>query len=147
MIHCMLADRPAPPKAPRGLLSLKDYTSVHAALELCVYWGVLPNLEPGVGAQDAEARPLPKAVRVHRRLLLWGVQFARHYGVAQEAAAFQLVSRGCDCDMKQSCSLSSASAERLMLSCTGCADANDGSPAKGCTVGSVCPNAAAAVHK
>jgi hypothetical protein len=82
---------PAAPVAPRGLLSLRDYAAVHVALDLIVYWGVLPALEPGVGAYEAEQRPIAKAVRVNRRLLLWGVEDARHRGLMLQAAAHQLM--------------------------------------------------------
>jgi hypothetical protein len=83
--------RPAAPVAPRDLLSLRDYAAVHVALDLIVYWGVLPALEQGVGAYEAEQRPIAKAVRVHRRLLLWGVEDARHRGLMLQAAAHQLM--------------------------------------------------------
>lgn len=62
----------APPRPPKGLLSLRDYTVIHAALEIVVHWGLTPVLEPGVGVFDAEKRPRSRAVKLSRRVLQWG---------------------------------------------------------------------------
>lgn len=59
----------APPRPPKGLLSLRDYTVVHSALELVVHWGMCPRLESGVGVFDADRRPRSRAVKLSRRVL------------------------------------------------------------------------------
>lgn len=65
----------APPRPPKGLLSLRDYTVIHAALEIVVHWGVSPLLEPGVGVFDADKRPRSRAVKLSSRVLhYWGEQ-------------------------------------------------------------------------
>eukprot|EP00611_Tribonema_gayanum_P002636 TRINITY_DN1199_c0_g1_i3.p1 TRINITY_DN1199_c0_g1~~TRINITY_DN1199_c0_g1_i3.p1 ORF type:complete len:275 (-),score=100.96 TRINITY_DN1199_c0_g1_i3:1425-2249(-) len=79
------------PKAPRGLLSLRDYSAVHTALELLVFWAIIPAVEPGVGPFDPETRPPAKAVKVHRRLLLWGLSYASKKGMVTQEAAGQLL--------------------------------------------------------
>lgn len=62
----------APPRPPKGLLSLRDYTVIHTALEMVVFWGLAPVLEPGVGVFDADKRPRSRAIKVSRRILRWG---------------------------------------------------------------------------
>ncbi|CAN0276322.1 unnamed protein product, partial [Laminaria digitata] len=59
----------APPRPPKGLLSLRDYTVIHAALEVVVHWGLVPVLEPGVGVFQADKRPRSRAVKISRRVL------------------------------------------------------------------------------
>ncbi|CAM9723733.1 unnamed protein product, partial [Hapterophycus canaliculatus] len=68
--------RAAPPRPPKGLLSLRDYTVIHAALEIVVHWGLLPVLEPGVGMFDLGQRPRSRAVKISHRVL--------HYWAAGE---------------------------------------------------------------
>lgn len=62
----------APPRPPKGLLSLRDYTVIHSALKIVVQWGLSPVLEPGVGVFDADERPRSRAVTLSRRVLQWG---------------------------------------------------------------------------
>lgn len=62
-----------PPRPPKGLLSLRDYTVIHAALEVVVHWGLGPVLEPGVGVFEVDKRPRSRAVKISRRVLhYWG---------------------------------------------------------------------------
>ena len=64
---------PPPPRPPKGLLSLRDYTVIHAALEVVVHWGLGALLEPGVGVFEIDKRPRSRAVRISRRVLHhWG---------------------------------------------------------------------------
>ena len=69
--HPMLRRRGSapPPRPPKGLLSLRDYTVVHAALEIVVHWGMAPMLEPGLGSFDFDKRPRSRAVKISRRVL------------------------------------------------------------------------------
>ena len=63
----------APPRPPKGLLSLRDFTVIHAALEIVVHWGLGPVLEPGVGVLQMDKRPRSRAVKISRRVLhYWG---------------------------------------------------------------------------
>ncbi|CAN0240906.1 unnamed protein product [Pylaiella littoralis] len=74
----------APPRAPKGLLSLRDYAVIHTALEIVVHWGLVPALEPGVGVFEAEKRPQSRAVRISRRVLhFWGTEKCYHPPVGQ----------------------------------------------------------------
>ncbi|CAM9425820.1 unnamed protein product, partial [Choristocarpus tenellus] len=69
------------PQAPRGLLSLRDYTVIHVALDIVVCWGIAPLLQNGVGAFEVAQRPRSKAVKVDRKLLLWGADYhQRRFG-------------------------------------------------------------------
>lgn len=55
-------------------MSLRDYTVIHAALEIVVHWGVVPVLEPGVGVFEYDKRPRSRAVKLSRRVLhFWGL--------------------------------------------------------------------------
>ncbi len=79
-----------PPRPPPDLLSLRDLACLHAALEVIVFWGIFPCLKPGVGQSTPEARQISKAVRIHRRVRLWGLEVARTEGISSMSAAFQL---------------------------------------------------------
>ncbi len=79
-----------PPQPPPDLLSLRDLTCLHTVLEVIVFWGIFPCLEPGVGQSTPEARQISKAVRLHRRVRLWGLEVARAEGVSSVSAALQL---------------------------------------------------------
>lgn len=71
--------RAAPPRPPKGLLSLRDYTVIHAALEIMVHWGLVPVLEPGVGVFDLDKRPRSRAVKISRRVLhYWATEGKQH---------------------------------------------------------------------
>lgn len=60
---------PPPPRPPKGLLSLRDYTVIHSALEIVVHWGLCPQLESGVGVFGPDRRPRSRAIKISRRLL------------------------------------------------------------------------------
>ncbi len=79
-----------PPQPPPDLLSLRDLSCLHSVLEITVLWGIFPCLEPGVGQSIPEARQISKAVRLHRRVRLWGLEVARAEGVSSVSAALQL---------------------------------------------------------
>ncbi|CAN0543150.1 unnamed protein product, partial [Ectocarpus sp. 8 AP-2014] len=68
----------APPRPPKGLLSLRDYTVIHAALEVVVHWGLVPVLEAGVGVFEADKRPRSRAVKISRRVLHYWSAEKRH---------------------------------------------------------------------
>ncbi len=85
-----LQARSTKPTPPPDLLSLRDLSCLHAALEIIVLWAVYPCLEPSVGQSTPEARQVSKAVRIHRRVRLWGLEVARSEGVSSVSAAFQL---------------------------------------------------------
>ena len=77
------------PPAPRGLLSIADYTDVACILEFLVCVSILPNLESKVlPAAEERARYLPKSLggRLHRRSLEWG-SAVRFKGEAGKTAA------------------------------------------------------------
>eukprot|EP00752_Nemacystus_decipiens_P002917 g2714.t1 len=62
-----------PPRPPKGLLSLRDYTVIHAALQVVVHWGLGAVLEPGVGVFETDQRPRSRAVKISGRVLrYWG---------------------------------------------------------------------------
>lgn len=76
----------APPRPPKGLMSLRDYTVIHAALEIVVHWGVVPVLETGVGVFEYDKRPRSRAVKLSRRVLhFWGLGEGRGGGRASSA--------------------------------------------------------------
>lgn len=55
-------------------MSLRDYTVIHAALEIVVHWGMVPVMEPGVGVFEYDKRPRSRAVKISRRVLhFWGM--------------------------------------------------------------------------
>lgn len=71
----------APPRPPKGLLSLRDYTVIHAALEVVAHWGLVPVLEAGVGVFEADKRPRSRAVKISRRVLhYWSAEKRRVTG-------------------------------------------------------------------
>lgn len=72
IVHTFFRQNRAPPRPPKGLLSLRDYTVIHAALEIVVHWGITPVLEPGVGVFDAEKRPRSRVIKISHRVLQWG---------------------------------------------------------------------------
>jgi hypothetical protein len=78
------------PIAPRDLLSLRDLACLYSAAELLIQWGLLPCLEPGVGGGEPETRFLPKAVRIHPRVLHWGYKITRERGIEVRVASNQL---------------------------------------------------------
>ncbi len=79
-----------PPQPPPDLLSLRGLACIHSVLEVVVLWGIFPCLEPGVGQSAPEARQISKAIRLHRRVRLWGLEVARAEGVSSVSAALQL---------------------------------------------------------
>ncbi len=65
------------PNAPRGLLSLLNYTDIACLLELTVCTSILPLLEKNVQSHIIErSKKLPKSLagRLHRKSLHWGME-------------------------------------------------------------------------
>ena len=72
----IVSRRKKKPDAPRGLLSLSNYTDIACLLELVICTGILPLLERHVQSPVVErTRHLPKSLagRLHRKSLLWGM--------------------------------------------------------------------------
>ena len=65
------------PIAPRGLLSLANYTDIACLLELIVCTSIMPLLEPFILSKvEDRCKTIPRAMagRIPRRSLLWGTE-------------------------------------------------------------------------
>lgn len=59
------------PRAPAGLLSLRDYSVLQAAVELLFCWAAHPRVAPGV-LQPVEKRRPTRTLEISKDVLLWG---------------------------------------------------------------------------
>ncbi|KAG3165333.1 hypothetical protein PI124_g1341 [Phytophthora idaei] len=59
------------PKAPAGLLSLRDYSVLQAAVELLFCWGVYPRVAAGVLMPIEKRRPT-RTLEISKDVLMWG---------------------------------------------------------------------------
>ncbi|KAI9987428.1 hypothetical protein PInf_023467 [Phytophthora infestans] len=59
------------PKAPAGLLSLRDYSVLQAAVELLFCWGAYPRATAGVLMPIEKRRPT-RTLEISKDILLWG---------------------------------------------------------------------------
>ncbi|KAJ8564016.1 hypothetical protein ON010_g7332 [Phytophthora cinnamomi] len=59
------------PKAPAGLLSLRDYSVLQAALELLFCWGAYPRVAAGVLMPIEKRRPT-RTFEISKDVLMWG---------------------------------------------------------------------------
>ncbi|OQR99120.1 hypothetical protein THRCLA_06602 [Thraustotheca clavata] len=63
------------PRAPLCLLSLRDYTTVQAAVELLVVWGTYPCIEAGI-LIPVEMRNVSKTMKIDKQLLVLGSRYS-----------------------------------------------------------------------
>ncbi|EEY61218.1 uncharacterized protein PITG_01469 [Phytophthora infestans T30-4] len=78
------------PKAPAGLLSLRDYSVLQAAVELLFCWGAYPRATAGVLMPIEKRRPT-RTLEISKDILLWGYRgYTRLLEVTQ--ALLQLLS-------------------------------------------------------
>ncbi|KAE9193999.1 hypothetical protein PF004_g20853 [Phytophthora fragariae] len=59
------------PKAPAGLLSLRDYSVLQAAVELLFCWGAYPRVVAGVLMPIEKRRPT-RTLEISKDVLMWG---------------------------------------------------------------------------
>ncbi|POM64906.1 Hypothetical protein PHPALM_19501, partial [Phytophthora palmivora] len=59
------------PKAPAGLLSLRDYSVLQAAVELLFCWGAHPRVAAGVLMPIEKRRPT-RTLEISKDVLMWG---------------------------------------------------------------------------
>ncbi|KAG7379908.1 hypothetical protein PHYPSEUDO_008030 [Phytophthora pseudosyringae] len=59
------------PKAPAGLLSLRDYSVLQAAVELLFCWGAYPRVAAGVLMPIEKRRPT-RTLEISKDVLMWG---------------------------------------------------------------------------
>ena len=74
------------PNAPRGLLSLLNYTDIACMLEITVCTAIVPLLEKNVQSSIIErTKKLPKSLagRLHRKCLHWGMETLQ-YNITDE---------------------------------------------------------------
>ncbi|KAL7694463.1 putative target SNARE coiled-coil domain, RNA polymerase II assembly factor Rtp1 domain 2 [Plasmopara halstedii] len=64
------------PKAPAGLLSLRDYSVLQAAVELLFCWTAYPRVAAGILIPIEKRRPT-RTLKISKNVLLWGY---REYG-------------------------------------------------------------------
>ncbi|RLN45153.1 hypothetical protein BBJ29_003334 [Phytophthora kernoviae] len=69
------------PTAPAGLLSLRDYSVLQAAVEMLYCWGVYPRVASGVLLPIDKRRPT-KTLEISKDVLMWG---DREYNSSDEA--------------------------------------------------------------
>ncbi|KAG7400464.1 hypothetical protein PHYBOEH_005492 [Phytophthora boehmeriae] len=69
------------PTAPAGLLSLRDYSVLQAAVELLFCWGAYPRVASGVLLSIEKRRPT-KTLEISKDVLMWG---ERKYNSTDEA--------------------------------------------------------------